>query len=296
MLILILYIIVLLSVAFFTLFERKILGFVQIRKGPDKVFFKGILQPVLDGLKLFLKENSVGFNIMKLVFMSFPFFSLFIMLMIWQSFVYQSYEFLFNSFMFFILFSTMSVYGVIGSGWVSNSKYAMLGSYRGVAQLISYEVCFIFLILSFCFFVKNYSYNFYLNKMVFSHILFYGFSFLFIVWFVVILAELNRSPFDFAESESELVSGFNVEYGGLKFAFLFLSEYGSMIYLSYLTMVLFISSFFLSCVGVMFMMVWVRGVLPRYRYDNLMYLNWKFFLPFVLFFLLYMYLFMVFTL
>lgn len=154
-----------------------------------------------------------------------------------------------------------------------NSKYSVLGCYRGVAQVVSYEVGFVFLIIVFCFFVSRYSYNYILQKNTLRHILFYGIMFVFVIWFLIILAELNRAPFDFSERESELVSGFNIEFGGLKFAFLFLSEYGRIIYMSYLTIIVFFCIKIYYSVIFIFIIVWVRGVFPRYRYDNLIYLN-----------------------
>lgn len=282
---LILYVIVLLCVAFFTLLERKILGYMHIRVGPNKVFIVGLFQPVLDGIKLFIKESRRNFNLIKLLYFIFPFLSLFVILVIWQSFMFLQIDFFINRFLFFILFSSLRVYFTIGRGWVSNSKYSVLGSYRRVAQVISYEVGFVFLILVFCIFVRGYRFSRIVYKNIWSHLLFYGFLFIFIIWFVVILAELNRAPFDFAESESELVSGFNIEYGGLKFAFLFLAEYGRIIYISYLTIVIFVNIELLYCLIFICRIVWVRGVFPRYRYDNLMYLNWKIFLPVILIFL-----------
>lgn len=204
-LIIILYLIVLLSIAFFTLLERKILGYIHQRKGPNKVLLGGLLQPVIDGIKLFNKENNVSFNINKFLFSVFPFISLLIMILIWQRFFFLNLDFLLNRFLFYILFSSLRVYSIIGRGWVSNSKYAMLGCYRGVAQVISYEVGLIFLVIIIIFFVKNFSFRFLLEKSGIRHISLWGFIFMLVIWVVIILAELNRAPFDFAESESELV-------------------------------------------------------------------------------------------
>lgn len=294
-LILILYVIVLVSIAFFTLLERKILGYIHLRQGPNKVIIKGFLQPVIDGLKLFIKENMFSFNVNKFLFSIFPFFSLFMILFIWQRFFFFNMDFLLNRFLFYILFSSLRVYAVIGSAWVSNSKYAILGCYRRVSQVVSYEVGLIFLIMLIRFFTKNFSFRALAIKSSIRHINLFGFIFILIVWVVVILAELNRAPFDFAESESELVSGFNIEFGGLKFAFLFLSEYGIMIYMSYLTVLVFLAVNLVYCVFVIALLVWVRGVFPRYRYDNLIHLNWKVFLPIILIFFAGVYEFMVFN-
>nr|AJV88750.1 NADH dehydrogenase subunit 1 [Euseius nicholsi] len=271
-----------LSIAFFTLFERKLLGYIQMRKGPNKVIMFGVLQPVLDGMKLFMKESSSNFNLIKLLYFIFPFLSLFVMLVIWKFYVFAIMDFFLNSFLFFILFSSLSVYFTMGSGWVSNSKYSVLGSYRSVAQVISYEVGFVFLILVLIVFLLKYSFSSIMSKYDGVIYYFMGFMFIFIIWFVVILAELNRAPFDFAESESELVSGFNMEYGGLKFAFLFLAEYGYMILMAYVTMLMFFNEWFIWMIFIMIYMVWVRGTFPRFRYDMLMYLNWKIYLPIIL--------------
>ena len=282
------------SIAFFTLIERKVLGYKQLRYGPNKVYIKGISQPLLDGLKLFLKENRFNFNINLLFFLLFPILSLLFMLLIWQSYVFIIIDFLVNRFLFFIMLSRLSVYTIIGRGWFSNSKYAILGCYRRVAQVISYEVGLVFLIIIIIFFSKNYRFRINVDKNIISHFLFFGLFVIYVIWLVIVLAELNRAPFDFAERESELVSGFNIEYGGLKFAFLFLSEYGSMIFISYLTILIFFQDFLLCCILIIFIILWVRGVFPRYRYDNLMNLRWKMFLPVILFFLTLVYLYIYF--
>lgn len=283
------------SIAFFTLIERKILGYNQLRCGPNKVYILGVFQPLFDGIKLFMKENSFNFNINLFFFIVFPIISLSIMLLLWQSYVFFRIDFLINRFLFFVLFSRIRVYIIIGRGWFSNSKYAILGSYRSIAQVISYEVGLVFLLIIIIFFFKSYSFSLNVCKSFLSHFLFFGIFFIFLIWFVIRLAELNRAPFDFAERESELVSGFNIEFGGLKFAFLFLSEYGRIIFISYLTILIFINNKIENCLLIIFLILWVRRVFPRYRYDNLINLSWKIFLPVILFSLIFIYMFRLIT-
>ncbi len=179
----------------------------------------------------------------------------------------------------FIVISGISVYGLIGGGWVSNSKYRLLGAYRRISQMVSYEVRIIFVIIIIFFLSKGFKIRRLVVYNLFNLSLVYGMLVIFLVWVVVILAELNRAPFDFAEGESELVSGFNVEYGGEKFAFYFLAEYGVIIFIIYLTILIFMGSINFLILGI-FLILWVRGCFPRFRYDNLMYLAWKVFLPF----------------
>uniref|UniRef100_UPI0030FE6F48 NADH dehydrogenase subunit 1 n=1 Tax=Neoseiulus chebalingensis TaxID=3061192 RepID=UPI0030FE6F48 len=294
LLLFVLNIMVLLSIAFFTLFERKILGYLQLRLGPSKMSVKGILQPIIDGLKLFMKESYLGLNLSKFMYSGFPFFLLLLMLLFWLSFIYAKVDYLKHSMIYVILVSSLGVYGVMGSGWSSNSKYALLGAYRSVCQVISYEVGMVFIIMLFFIYLKSYSMSLLLKVHFFSHYFFFGFLFMFLIWVVTILAELNRSPFDFSESESELVSGFNIEYGSLKFAFLFLSEYGNMIFMGLLSVYIFFMNEISYLLIVLLLMVWVRGSFPRFRYDNLMYLSWKVFLPLILLFYFYVYLMVVF--
>nr|YP_008379345.1 NADH dehydrogenase subunit 1 [Lygus lineolaris]ABY74778.1 NADH dehydrogenase subunit 1 [Lygus lineolaris] len=290
---LILLIFILISVAFVTLLERKVLSYIQLRKGPNKVGFMGLLQPFSDGIKLFFKEQTYPYMSNYMIYYMTPIFMLMLSFMLWVLFPYFMNIYTFNyGFLFFMCCTGMGVYGVLLCGWSSNSNYALLGGLRAVAQTISYEVSMALIII--CLMLYIYSYNI-LNFMYYQNgIWFLFFSFpLFFCWFSSCLAETNRSPFDFAEGESELVSGFNVEYSSGGFAFIFLSEYMNIIFMSLLTCIVFMGcniysiTFFLKWVFLVFSFIWVRGTLPRFRYDKLMYLTWKMFLPLSLNYLLF---------
>nr|YP_009469717.1 NADH dehydrogenase subunit 1 [Amantis nawai]AVE15462.1 NADH dehydrogenase subunit 1 [Amantis nawai] len=290
---LILIIFVMVGVAFFTLLERKVLGYIHLRKGPNKVGFIGILQPFSDAIKLFCKEHINPLVSNYLLYYVCPVFSLFLSLILWMLMPYMSGFFTFNLGLFFFLVCTsMGVYTIMLAGWSSNSNYALLGGLRAVAQTISYEVSLALILLSFIFLVGSYSLIDFFYYQMGIWFLFFCFP-LCNVWFVSCLAETNRSPFDFAEGESELVSGFNVEYGSGGFALIFLSEYSSILFMSMLMCVIFLGSdlnsliFYLKLIFIAFMYIWVRGTLPRYRYDKLMYLAWKSFLPLSLNFLIF---------
>nr|YP_010608774.1 NADH dehydrogenase subunit 1 [Succinea erythrophana]WAO26021.1 NADH dehydrogenase subunit 1 [Succinea erythrophana] len=286
---------ILLSVAYFTLFERKVLGYCQIRLGPNKVSINGILQPISDALKLFLKENMSPIKSNYLVFYLVSVFGLFLMLYLWSLYPSETSFFIMNySVMLFICLSGMSVYFVMVAGWSSNSKYSFLGAMRAAAQSISYEVSMIFLLLFPI--MLNSTLNMNNSIYQFPSILF--FFILSWIWFISTLAETNRAPFDFAEGESELVSGFNIEYQGGLFALLFLSEYASIIFMSLMTVVWFFniskSSIMVIFIMIMvFMYILIRAIYPRYRYDLLMMLCWKCFLPFSLSSLMFMPLFFI---
>nr|ASM82760.1 NADH dehydrogenase subunit 1 [Hestiasula sp. FS-2017] len=288
---LILIIFVMIGVAFFTLLERSVLGYIHLRKGPNKAGVMGILQPFSDAIKLFCKEHMNPLISNYLLYYVCPVFSLFLSLILWMLMPYVSGLYTFNlGLLFFLICTGLGVYTVMLAGWSSNSNYALLGGLRAVAQTISYEVSLALILLSFIFLINSYSlFDFIYYQM--------GIWFLFLflplcnVWFVSCLAETNRSPFDFAEGESELVSGFNVEYGSGGFALIFLSEYSSILFMSMLMCIIFLGSdlnsfmFYLKLIFIAFMYIWVRGTLPRYRYDKLMYLAWKSFLPLSLNFL-----------
>nr|YP_010147364.1 NADH dehydrogenase subunit 1 [Plautia crossota]QQP22175.1 NADH dehydrogenase subunit 1 [Plautia crossota] len=286
---------VLVCVSFVTLLERKVLGYIQLRKGPNKLGFMGLLQPFSDGLKLFFKEQSFPYKSNSLIYYIAPIFLLILSFLLWMIYPFLINVYNFNyGILFFMVCTGMGVYGVMLSGWSSNSNYALLGSLRSVAQVISYEVSMILIMLCTIIFVFSYNLIDFMYYQKYSWFLFMNFP-LFFCWISSCLAETNRSPFDFAEGESELVSGFNVEYSSGGFAFIFLSEYSNIIFMSLLTVILFLGCdlyslfFYLSVILIVFWFIWVRGVLPRFRYDKLMYLTWKLFLPLSLnFFLFYL--------
>nr|URT60554.1 NADH dehydrogenase subunit 1 [Nepsalus chikuni] len=288
---LILIIAVLVGVAFLTLMERKVLGYIQIRKGPNKVGFCGVPQPFCDAIKLFTKEQTYPIVSNYLSYYMSPVISLFLSLLIWMVFPYLTNLYNFNlGLLFFLCCTSMGVYTVMIAGWSSNSNYALLGGLRAVAQTISYEVSMALLMLSLVFMTG--SFNLFDFSAYQSYI---WFIFMFIpislAWVTSMLAETNRTPFDFAEGESELVSGFNVEYSSGGFALIFLAEYASILFMSMLYSLIFLGAnvfsimFFVKLVFISFLFIWVRGTLPRYRYDKLMYLAWKSYLPLALNFL-----------
>nr|QHD19802.1 NADH dehydrogenase subunit 1 [Afissula sp. XL-2019] len=288
-----LFISVLVGVAFLTLLERKLLGYIQIRKGPNKVGFMGILQPFSDAIKLFSKEQVFPLMSNFFIYYFSPVMSLILALFLWLCFPFYFYFLSFNfSILFFLSISSLSVYMIMLSGWSSNSNYSLLGSLRAVAQTISYEVSMFLILMSYLILVSalNLIDFMYFQKYIWFLFLTFPLS---LMWLVSSLAETNRTPFDFAEGESELVSGFNVEYSSGGFAFIFLAEYASILFMSMISVILFLGAnffsffFFLKLVLLAFFWVWVRGTLPRYRYDKLMYLSWKIYLPVSLNFLLF---------
>nr|YP_009116121.1 NADH dehydrogenase subunit 1 [Portunus pelagicus]AJD22395.1 NADH dehydrogenase subunit 1 [Portunus pelagicus]AKR18005.1 NADH dehydrogenase subunit 1 [Portunus pelagicus]ALJ01880.1 NADH dehydrogenase subunit 1 [Portunus pelagicus] len=282
---LVLMICVLVGVAFVTLLERKILGYIQIRKGPNKVGYMGLLQPFSDAVKLFTKEQTMPIMSNFVVYYLCPVLSLFLSLLVWSVMPYDVGLVSFNmSILFFFCCLGMGVYSVMVAGWASNCKYSLLGSLRSVAQTISYEVSLALILLSFIMLLGGFSLELFVKYQSYSWFVFMSLP-LSMVWFASCLAETNRTPFDFAEGESELVSGFNTEYSSGGFALIFMAEYSSILFMSVLFVIVFLGSspcsisFYLKSMLVAFVFVWVRGTLPRLRYDKLMYLAWKSFLP-----------------
>nr|WMQ53440.1 NADH dehydrogenase subunit 1 [Portunus armatus] len=282
---LVLMICVLVGVAFVTLLERKILGYIQIRKGPNKVGYMGLLQPFSDAVKLFTKEQTMPIMSNFIVYYLCPVLSLFLSLLVWSVMPYDVGLVSFNmSILFFFCCLGMGVYSVMVAGWASNCKYSLLGSLRSVAQTISYEVSLALILLSFIMLLGGFSLELFVKYQSYSWFMFMSLP-LSMVWFASCLAETNRTPFDFAEGESELVSGFNTEYSSGGFALIFMAEYSSILFMSVLFVIVFLGSspcsisFYLKSMLVAFIFVWVRGTLPRLRYDKLMYLAWKSFLP-----------------
>nr|ALA15808.1 NADH dehydrogenase subunit 1 [Pleuronaia dolabelloides]ALA15809.1 NADH dehydrogenase subunit 1 [Pleuronaia dolabelloides] len=275
---LITYLLILLGVAFFTLLERKALGYFQIRKGPNKVGIIGIPQPLADALKLFVKEWVMPTSSNYLPFILTPTIMLILALSLWQ--LFPSFMLSFQMILGMLLFlciSSLTVYTTLMAGWASNSKYALLGAIRAMAQTISYEVTMTLIIIFYLFLIMQM--DMVTIRLVNSSMPTFALSGpLAIMWTVVILAETNRAPFDFAEGESELVSGFNIEYGGAGFAFLFMAEYSNILMMSLLTACMLTGTLLMST-PVTIIFLWARATLPRYRYDLLMAMAWKSFLP-----------------
>jgi NADH-quinone oxidoreductase subunit H len=283
---------VLLSVAFLTLFERKVLASMQRRRGPNFVGLLGTFQPLADALKLLAKETVLPNVANSILFFFSPVLLFFLSLLSWT--VIPFFEGVVISdfslgLLFIFMFSSLGVYSIILAGWASNSKYSFLGSLRSAAQIISYEVSIGLILLSL--FISVGSLN--LTRLVmFQYYVPFIIPYfpLFFLFFVSVLAETNRSPFDLPEAEAELVSGYNVEYSAVGFALFFIAEYSSIILISVLVTILFFGGwifllvsgplfYFFKVLFVLFGFIWIRAAFPRYRYDQLIRLGWKVFLP-----------------
>lgn len=289
----------LISVAYFTIAERKFMGSIQRRKGPNVIGFLGLLQPLADGLKLFVKETILPSNSNLYVFLLAPILTFILSLIGWA--VIPLSETLVVSdlnlgVLYLFAISSLSVYGIILAGWASNSKYPFLGALRSAAQMISYEVSIGFIIVNIC--VCAGSFNLSTIVLAQKNMWFIIPLFpMFMLFYISMLAETNRHPFDLPEAEAELVSGYNVEYSAMTFALFFLGEYANMLLMSAFSSILFFGgwlplfnflpfnilpgSFWLSVkiiLGVIFFIL-TRAALPRYRYDQLMHIGWKSFLP-----------------
>ena len=261
---LIIVLIVFLRVCFLTLLERKILGYVQNRKGPTKVLFMGLLQPVIDGGKLILKRIIIE----KFYYFFIPFFSIVVIRFLSLSIFFYSFSVVMNNFIFFILIiSTVVVYVLFILGWRSENVYGVLGGLRRSSQIIAYEIIIFFVLILLVIF--NISWN--LWDYNFSVIYLFD---LFIIWLLILLVETNRRPYDFAEGERESVSGYNIEYIGVLFAYIFIAEYGILVFFRWVTSVIFINVYFFWII-LIFLIV-VRGFIPRRRYDILISNCWKF--------------------
>nr|YP_010946725.1 NADH dehydrogenase subunit 1 [Paranauphoeta nigra]WGO57456.1 NADH dehydrogenase subunit 1 [Paranauphoeta nigra] len=276
---------VLVGVAFLTLLERKVLGYIHIRKGPNSVGFIGLLQPFSDAIKLFTSEQTFPLTSNFISYYFAPVFSLFLSLLVWLIIPYLSGLYSFElGVLFFLSCTSLGVYTIMVAGWSSNSNYSLLGGLRSIAQTISYEVSLALILLTFIFLIGSYNLIifYYYQKYIWFIFLMLPLS---MIWLTSCLAETNRTPFDFAEGESELVSGFNVEYSSGGFALIFMAEYASILFMSMLFCVIFLGNdintfiFYLKLSLISFMFIWIRGTMPRFRYDKLMYLAWKSFLP-----------------
>lgn len=281
----ILFICVLVGVAFLTLFERKILGYIQIRKGPNKLGVIGILQPFSDAIKLFTKEGTNLYIANYYTYLFSPVVNLFLSLIIWIGFLAINFSGRTKWGVIYLLcLRRIRVYSIIISGWSSNSNYSLLGGLRSVAQTISYEASLFLIFLSFLVCIVSLSFERLIENQEYVWFLFIFFP-LCLIFLISSLAETNRTPFDLAEGESELVSGFNVEYSRGGFAFIFLAEYSNILLIRFIRSLLFLGGnyfslrFYFKVRFISFFWLWVRGTLPRVRYDKLMYIAWKRFLP-----------------
>ena len=289
----------LLLIAYLTYFERKVIGAIQLRKGPNVVGPFGLFQPIADGIKLLTKETIFPENSNKVIFILSPIITFTLALIGWAV-IPVDYKIVLADInvgvMYIFAVSSLGVYGIIMAGWASNSRYAFLGALRSAAQMISYEVSIGLIIISVL--ITSGSLN--LSEIVLKQQdMWYVIPHfpMFVIFFISTLAETNRAPFDLPEAESELVAGYNVEYSSMSFGLFFLGEYGNMILMSSMSTILFLGGwlppaditffqnipgfiwFLLKVTFLLFLFLWVRATLPRYRYDQLMRLGWKVFLP-----------------
>ncbi len=293
----------LVAIAYLTYAERKVLAAMQLRQGPNIVGPFGLLQPMADGLKLFGKETVIPAGANRFVFVFAPMLTFLLALIAWAVIPFDDGMVLANinvGVLYLFAISSLGVYGIIMAGWASNSKYAFLGGLRSAAQMVSYEVSIGFVIITVLLCVGSLNLSDVVNA---QRTVWFAIPLLpmFVVFFISALAETNRAPFDLPEGELELVGGYNVEYSAMTFALFFLGEYANMILMSGMTSILFLGGwlppidiapfnwipgpiwFALKIALVLFMFLWVRATVPRYRYDQLMRLGWKIFLPFSLF-------------
>nr|QDA21761.1 NADH dehydrogenase subunit 1 [Proschkinia sp. SZCZR1824] len=289
----------LISVAYFTIAERKIMGSIQRRRGPNVVGYIGLLQPLADGLKLFAKETTLPTSSNTGIFLLAPSLSFVLSLMAWSVIPFSEGVVLCDinlGVLYLFAISSLNVYGILFAGWSSNSKYAYLGALRSAVQMISYEISIGFTVLSVAICAGSFNLS---NIVLAQQKIWFIFPLfpMFLIFYVSMLAETNRHPFDLPEAEAELVSGYNVEYSAMTFALFFLGEYANMLLMSAFSALLFLGGWlpplkififnwipepvwlsFKIIIGATFFIV-TRATLPRYRYDQLMYLGWKCFLP-----------------
>ena len=295
----------LLSVAYLTYAERRVIGLMQMRRGPNVVGYFGLLQPIADAVKLMFKEPIIPTNASKAVFVIAPMLTFILSLIGWAVIPFDQGYVLSNinvGVLYILALSSLGIYGIIMAGWASNSKYAFLGAIRSSAQMISYEVSIGLVIVTVLLVTGTLNLTeiveYQRDMPAWIQLLLAPMA---VVFFISVLAETNRLPFDLPEAEAELVAGYNVEYSSMSFALFFLGEYANMILVSAITVTFFMGGYlppfnieFLTFIPgffwfiakvefLLFIFIWIRATLPRYRYDQLMRIGWKFFLPFTLF-------------
>ncbi len=293
----------LLGVAYLTLAERKVIGYMQIRLGPNRVGFRGLLQPIADAIKLMFKEVVVPSSANRFLFLAAPVLAFVPAMLVWAAVPFGPGMAISNmnaGLLYVLAVAGLGVYGIIVAGWASNSKYAFLGAMRAAAQLVAYEIAMGFALVGVLMAAQTLN----LTRIVEAQAGggFWSWYWLplfpfFLVYFISGVAETNRAPFDVAEGESEIVAGFHVEYSGMGFALFFLAEYANMIFVSVLTTVLFLGGWYppfsfapftwipglvwllLKTAFLLYVFLWIRATFPRYRYDQIMRLGWKVFIP-----------------
>jgi len=298
---------IMLSVAYLTLAERKVIGYIQVRIGPNRVGPRGLLQPIADGLKLALKEIIIPTNANQFLFVIAPMLALAPALAAWAVIPFDDGLVLadINAGLLYVLaLTSLSVYGIIIAGWASNSKYAFLGAIRSAAQMVAYEIAMGFALVGVLMAAGSLNLGDIVNAQAGSVLHWFWLPLLplFLVYFISGVAETNRAPFDVAEGESEIVAGFHVEYSGMTFALFFLAEYANMIMIAALTAIMFAGGWLSPFAGIpgleslfdwvpgivwlllkvsffLFLFLWFRATFPRYRYDQIMRLGWKVFIP-----------------
>ena len=288
------------AVAYLTLAERKVIGWMQIRIGPNRVGYFGLLQPLADGLKLLMKEIIVPSGANKFLFIIAPILTLMPALAVWAVVPFNAQLVVANinaGLLYILAMASLGVYGVIIAGWASNSKYAFLGALRSAAQIVSYEIAMGFALVTVLMAAQSLNLGDIVRGQHGEHGLLNWYLIplfpMFVVYFISGVAETNRAPFDVAEGESEIVAGFHVEYSGMAFALFFLGEYANMILVAFLASIMFLGGWlspvpflpdsivwmFAKVAFMLFLFLWFRATFPRYRYDQLMRLGWKVFIP-----------------